>query len=173
MKSELRVFVYGTLKRGFPNHERYCGGALRICPAWLRGRLYKRSAEIPAMTVPDENILALGTANAAADIEAQEKFESLLTSEWAGERTSSVAPHWGRVLGELLIFGDPQNRLPLLDGLEEFRPGRQSVYTRVLVHATIPGGLLTCAWTYIAGSNPLELEEYAGENWEDCRTGKR
>jgi gamma-glutamylcyclotransferase (GGCT)/AIG2-like uncharacterized protein YtfP len=167
MKSKLHVFVYGTLKRGFPNHHQYCTGVLRICPAWLRGKLFKLTAEIPAMTVPDEDILVHGTANAIADIEAQERFESLLRSNGTGISTSpSGGPEWGKVRGELLIFDDPQTRLPLLDSLEEFRPGRASTYVRVLVYITLPDGLQTSAWTYIAGCDPASLEVYAGENWE-------
>ncbi len=173
MKSELRVFVYGTLKRGFSNHELYCAGVLRICPAWLRGRLFKRTDEIPSMSVTDEDVLALGTANTAVDIETQEKFESLLRSERTGVRTLPAVTDWRVVRGELLIFGDPQSRLPLLDDLEEFRPGKKSAYSRVLVYATVDSGLQTSAWTYITGFDTAALEEYAGESWECGRTGKR
>lgn len=119
------------------------------------------------MTVPDEDILVHGTASAVADIEAQERFESLLRSNGTGISTSpSGGPEWGKVRGELLIFDDPQTRLPLLDSLEEFRPGRASTYVRVLVYITLPDGLQTSAWTYIAGCDPATLEAYAGENWE-------
>jgi len=81
MTSELLVFAYGILKRGFSNHDAHCAGVLRTCPAWLQGRLFKLSAEIPAMTARDEDILVYGTASVAADIEAQEKFESFLRSK--------------------------------------------------------------------------------------------
>jgi len=119
------------------------------------------------MTVPDEDILVHGTANAVADIEAQERFESLLSSNGTGISTSpSGGPEWGKVRGELLIFDDPRTRLPLLDSLEEFRPGRASTYIRALVYITLPDGLQTSAWTYIAGCDPATLEAYSGENWE-------
>ncbi len=167
MKSKLHIFVYGTLKRGFPNHHQYCTGVLRICPAWLRGKLFKLTAEIPVMTVPNEDILVHGTANAVADIEAQERFESLLRNKGIGISASpSGGPEWGKVRGELLIFDDPRTRLPLLDSLEEFRPGRASAYVRVLVYITLPDGLQTSAWTYIAGCDPAALEAYERENWE-------
>ncbi len=168
MKSKVRIFVYGTLKRGFPNHNQYCTGALRVCPAWLRGKLFTLTAEIPAMIVPNEDILVLGTVNAVADIEAQEKFESLLRRNGIVISASpSGGPGWGKVQGELLIFDDPQTRLPLLDSLEEFRPGLASTYIRALVFITLPGGLQTSAWTYIAGCDPATLEAYAGEVWEN------
>src|SRR5208337_876871 len=136
------------------------------CPAWLQGRLFKLSPQIPAMTVPDEAILVYGTASVAADIEAQEKFESLLRSRQAGGPGPSGASSWGKVRGELLIFNDPETRLPLLDSLEEFRPGYPSTYKRALVFITLPSGSQTCAWTYIAGFDPARLEEYAGESWD-------
>lgn len=163
MTKELRIFAYGTLKRGFSNHDQYCAGVLRICPAWLRGRLFKLSPEIPVMTVPDEDVLEYGTAGVAADIEAQEKFESFKGT--AGS-ISSGAPGWRKIRGELLVFNDPRTRLPLLDNLEEFHPGRTSTYARVLVSITLSSGLQTSAWTYIAGFDPAGLEEYAGENWK-------
>ena len=167
MKSNLRIFVYGTLKRGFPNHHQYCTGVLRICPAWLLGKLFKLTAQIPAMIIPEEAILVHGTGNAVADIEAQERFESLLRSDGIGVSASpSGGPEWGKVRGELLIFDDPQTRLPLLDSLEEFQPGQASTYIRALVYITLPGGLQTSAWTYIAGCHPATLGAYAGENWE-------
>ena len=167
MTPELRVFAYGTLKTGFPNHDAYCAGVLRTCPAWLQGRLFKLSAEIPAMTARDEDILVYGTASVAADIEAQEYFEFLLRSGQAGGPGSSGASIWGKVRGELLIFNDPETRLPLLDSLEEFQPGCPSTYIRALVFITLAGGTQTSAWTYIAGFDPTGLERYAWENW-DC-----
>ena len=57
--------------------------------------------------------------------------------------------------------------MPLLDNLEEFRPGLASTYLRVLVYITLAGGLQTSAWTYIAGCDPATLEAYAGETWEN------
>jgi len=166
MSSELRVFAYGTLKRGFPNHDTHCAGVLRTYPAWLQGRLFKLSSEIPAMIVPDEDILVHGTASVAADIEAQGEFQSFLTSRQAGGPGSSGASSWGKVRGELLIFNDPETRLPLLDSLEEFQPGCPSTYIRALVFITLPGGSQTSAWTYIAGFDPTGLEEYARESWD-------
>ena len=37
----LRLFVYGTLKRGYWNHDPFCRGVLAIQEAQVRGRLFE------------------------------------------------------------------------------------------------------------------------------------
>lgn len=39
-ETTLRLFVYGTLKRGYWNHQRFCAQARSIEPAVVWGRLY-------------------------------------------------------------------------------------------------------------------------------------
>jgi hypothetical protein len=56
----LRLFVYGTLKRGFWNHDRFCRGVLAVEDARVRGRLFETSSGIPVLQVPEEDILAVG-----------------------------------------------------------------------------------------------------------------
>jgi len=56
----LRLFVYGTLKRGFWNHDRFCRGVLTVEYAVVRGRLFEASSGIPVLEVPEEDILAVG-----------------------------------------------------------------------------------------------------------------
>ncbi|MBM9612910.1 gamma-glutamylcyclotransferase [Desulfobulbus rhabdoformis] len=63
-----RLFVYGTLKRGFRNHDRFCRGVLDIREAVVRGRLYEMHSGIPVLQVPDEDILAHGASDALADV---------------------------------------------------------------------------------------------------------
>ena len=43
----LLVFVYGTLKRGMWNHERFCSGSLSIEEAVVRGNLYEMDCGLP------------------------------------------------------------------------------------------------------------------------------
>lgn len=160
MKPLLRVFVYGTLKKGFHNHDRYCAGVLRIEPARLRGRLFRLSPRVPVMTVPEEDILVRGSADIDADMEAQERF----ASHPAGGPGASSGVTFVR--GELLTFDDPAERLPVLDRFEGFRPGRKSTYVRALVVATVEGGPATSAWAYVAGFDTAGLEEYPGESWD-------
>ncbi len=52
----LRVFVYGTLKPGQVNFERYCGGDRTTATpllAQVRGKLFELSLGYPAMTLGD------------------------------------------------------------------------------------------------------------------------
>jgi gamma-glutamylcyclotransferase (GGCT)/AIG2-like uncharacterized protein YtfP len=167
MRTELRIFVYGTLKKGFSNHERYCKGLLCAEPAYLTGKLFKLTARIPIMIVPDEHILAQGSRDIAADMQLQEKMESLPRKGKPdkGEKAGMPGGPWRRVCGELLSFDDPETRLASIDRLEEFRPGRPSTYNRVLVSAVLPDGSETAAWTYVAGFDTRDLEEYEGKAW--------
>jgi hypothetical protein len=64
----LRLFVYGTLKRGFWNHDRFCRGVLTVEDAVVRGRLFETSSGIPVLVVPEDDILAVGTTNPLADV---------------------------------------------------------------------------------------------------------
>ena|SRR6476646_866461 len=48
----LRVFVYGTLKPGEVNYQRYCAGkVVAATPAIARGQLFALSLGYPAMTI--------------------------------------------------------------------------------------------------------------------------
>jgi hypothetical protein len=67
----LRLFVYGTLKRGFWNHDRFCRGVLTVEDAVVGGRLFETSSGIPVLEVPEEDILAVGTTNPLADVATQ------------------------------------------------------------------------------------------------------
>ncbi|MBW1987856.1 MAG: gamma-glutamylcyclotransferase, partial [Deltaproteobacteria bacterium] len=46
---ETTLFVYGTLKRGCWNHERFCRGVLSVEEAVVRGRLYELPSGIPVL----------------------------------------------------------------------------------------------------------------------------
>lgn len=48
----LRIFVYGILKRGFWNHDRFCRGVLDIREAEVRGRLSENALGYPRPAGP-------------------------------------------------------------------------------------------------------------------------
>jgi gamma-glutamylcyclotransferase (GGCT)/AIG2-like uncharacterized protein YtfP len=178
MRCFLKLFVYGTLKKGFSNHAEYCSGVHAIERSAVRGRLYWLTRDVPVMAVPEEDVLAAGSGNPLADVAVQAGFSAKLLS---GEVGAGCAAHpesgagagaqkWRKVGGELLTFDDPGTRLPLIDSFEEFTPGGPSIYTRVLVPVVVEGGPCVAAWTYISGSLTKGLEPYEGDWWEPRRT---
>jgi gamma-glutamylcyclotransferase (GGCT)/AIG2-like uncharacterized protein YtfP len=170
MKNELKIFVYGTLKKGFSNHDLYCSGVLRIEPARLRGRLFRLTPDIPVMVLPGSEILAIGSENPVSDAQMLRDIESVRIMPRAAGDTGFLPAEesektWKIIDGELHFFGDPESRLPLIDELEEFRPGEPSTYIRVLVRVELADGSLTTAWTYVAGFDTMGLESYDAANW--------
>ncbi|QIN80743.1 gamma-glutamylcyclotransferase [Rubrobacter marinus] len=138
----LRLFVYGTLKRGERNHDRFCAGFASVEEATVRGRIYDLPYGFPALVVPAEDVHAVGTADYVADANLP---------HGARVRERAELPGWDSVHGELMTFGDPTERLPAVDGLERFRPGEEGFYTRVLVPVTpASSGEPVLAWAYSA-----------------------
>lgn len=151
----LRLFVYGTLKRGFWNHDRFCRGVLTVEDALVRGRLFETSSGIPALQVPEEDILAVGTTNPLADAATQAHITARMSNpEPTSDRLpkKGTAAPWGDVYGELLTFDDPETRLPAIDRLEGFHPGGPCLYRRVLVPIRTNGTVLP-AWLYVVGDH--------------------
>lgn len=152
----LRLFVYGTLKHGFWNHDRFCRGVLTVEDAVVRGRLFETPSGIPVLQVPEEDILAVGTINPLADVATQVHVTAHMSNP---EPTPDLIPktgagaHWGPVYGELLTFNNPETCLPAIDRLEGFHPGGPSLYRRVLVTVCMNRGKTLSAWVYVAGSN--------------------
>ena len=100
----LRLFVYGTLKRGYWNHDRFCRGVLDVQEAVVRGRLYEMPSGIPVLEVPETDILAHGTADPLADVATQARFARDLASilepvpdKSAGQRIWTCQRHARRV----------------------------------------------------------------------------
>src|SRR5215218_1118609 len=97
----LIMFFYGTLKRGERNHERFCGGVLRIEEGAVRGDVYDLAFGYPALVVPGESIHAFGTGDFARDVEEQ----------WRLGREPVSLLEGPRVSGEIFAFDDPESRL--------------------------------------------------------------
>jgi len=137
----LLMFFYGTLKRGERNHKRYCGGALGIERAAVRGDLYDLPVlGYPALVVPEDSIYAFGTADYAGDAEDQRRLG----------REPVKPPEGTRTFGEVFAFDDPESRLPAIDRLEGFVPAdASSQYRRALLPVETSEGLETAAWAYV------------------------
>ena len=138
--SPLVMFFYGTLKRGQRNHERFCGGALGVGEAAVRGDVYDLPFGYPALVVPGESIRAFGTGDPTRDVEEQWRLGREPVVPW---------PEGPRVLGEIFAFDDPESRLPPLDRLEGFDPAdASSHYRRVLLPVETDEGSVPLAWAY-------------------------
>ncbi len=137
----ITLFVYGTLKRGQWNHDRFCRNAVDIRPATIVGRLYQLPAGFPAVVIPEESILAHGTADPAADARTQAEFAE------RGVAMPETTGDWDMVHGELVTFPHPERDLPPIDRLEGFRPGWGGLYRRALVAVQADDDVGT-VWVY-------------------------
>ncbi|MBI2842743.1 MAG: gamma-glutamylcyclotransferase [Armatimonadetes bacterium] len=142
-----RLFVYGTLKRGYWNHEAYCRSAVSVEEATVRGRLYELPSGIPVLEVPSEDILSVGTDDPVADIQTQESISVASLSRDLSD--------WHAIHGEIITFSNPELCVPPIDRLESFRPGRSSLYHRVLVPAVTQAHVVVTAWCYVAPLHAL------------------
>lgn len=50
----VKIFVYGTLKKGGRNHDRFCGNEVGIEPTTVNGKLYDTGWGFPAMQLSDK-----------------------------------------------------------------------------------------------------------------------
>ena len=165
----LTLFVYGTLKRGYGNHDHYCTGAWEIRDAQVRGRLYDGPG-FPVLQVPDEDVLACGTADPLTDVATQARFAGRVRQRSRAVRESAAAGDWDPVFGEILSFDDPESRLPAIDRLEGFRPNGSSLYRRVLVPATV-GGVRELAWAYTLESMDIKHRRIRSGRWPERLAG--
>jgi len=141
----IRIFVYGTLKYGFWNHDRFCRGAYYIEEAVVRGKLFELPSGIPVLKVPETDILAVGTLDPMADAATQERFEEQAIAAFEVNMAD-----WQMIQGEMIVFPDPQSSLPPIDRLEGFRPDFHCLYRRALVPIMTKDGVQP-AWCYVGG----------------------
>ena len=150
----LRLFVYGTLRRGHPNHDRFCRGFLFVERATVPGTLRWLSPIIPMLEVPEGLILEVGTDDPLADVATQARWAQRLEElgqDYGPGGEAATRGHVGAVVGEVFVFDDPEARLPRLDALEGFRPGGNSLYSRVLLPIRADSTHIIPVWVYVAG----------------------
>ncbi|MCK7511806.1 MAG: gamma-glutamylcyclotransferase [Desulfobacterales bacterium] len=132
----LRLFVYGTLKRGFWNHDRFCRGVLTVEDAVVRGRLFETSSGIPVLQVPEEDILAVGTTDPLADVATQAHVTARMSNpEPTPDRLpkkGTGAPLGPRVRGASHLRR-PRDPPPGHRPAGGFHPGGPCLYRRVLI----------------------------------------
>ena len=146
-----KLFVYGTLKRGYQNYEKFCQGVLSVESGAVPGRLYELTTGIPMLLIPPENILASGSDDPLADVALQNRYSDrtpFITAELQADDTE----RWNWVQGEILSFNDPAIRLPAIDALEGFKQDGPSHYQRVLAPVRAGSGKNIIVWLYIAAN---------------------
>lgn len=109
--SVFRLFVYGTLKRGYWNHECFCGEAVSIEPGRVLGQLYELPSGIPVLEVPEDTIIAVGSGDVCEDAALQRTV--------APEENphSQCMGSWRWVEGEVIILPDAHRTIPSIDQL--------------------------------------------------------
>ncbi|MCL4551935.1 MAG: gamma-glutamylcyclotransferase [Candidatus Marsarchaeota archaeon] len=160
---QIRLFVYGTLKGGYWNHDTFCRGAISIEEATVRGRLYELPSGIPVLEVPDEDVLAIGTASPAKDTILQDVIHELGT-------VPVDSSDWDTICGELITLPCPETSLPPIDRLEGFHPNVCSIYRRVLVCVQARNGRLIPAWCYVCGGMSTDHMRRLGVSWNLSNT---
>lgn len=134
----LSVFVYGTLKRGERNHDRFCSGAAEIRAATTPGSLYDLPFGFPGLRVHKENVHAFGTTDYASDVRKQHRERVPL---------DTTPVRRAVVHGEVVTFDEHPERLAALDALEGYAPGEEGLYERVLIPVESEGERFL-AWAY-------------------------
>ncbi len=145
-KQTIAMVAYGTLKKGFWNHEPYCGEAVYIEEARVRGRLYELGSGIPVLEVPDKDIIGVGSSDILADLATQQRLEAEPV-----RHPECDGADWQWIEGELIVLPRPEVTVPPVDRLEGFRPRGESFYRRVLVPVILADQRLATAWCYVAG----------------------
>lgn len=161
----LKLFVYGTLKRGYRNHQDFCQGYGEVREATVRRRLYEGPG-YPILEVPEADILAQGSTDPLADAATQERLSHRVQAGLRQLPEGATGEVWDTVCGELFTFDDPSTRLPSIDHLEGFHPGGPSLYRRVLVPATVEGAT-HLAWVYAVENPGISRRRITSGRWPE------
>ena len=153
-----RLFVYGSLKKGFWNHEPFCGRTISIEPATVRGRLHELPSGIPVLEVPECDIIAHGSADIAGDMSLQHRLNAD-----PPEYAESGHGVWRQISGELITLPSPVATVPPIDRLEGFHPDGACLYRRVLVPVKLSDERVATAWCYV-GAGPSIAGRPTGRN---------
>ncbi|MFV0347502.1 MAG: gamma-glutamylcyclotransferase [Halodesulfovibrio sp.] len=156
MACPFRLFVYGSLKLGGEYHDRFCRDAVAIAPGLVQGRIFERPEGYPTLFVPPGIILAYGTCDRETDAT---RCDDTVPPHLSPQSYLKPRPPWGHVFGQLMIFHRALPYMERLDVLEDFFPGKPSMYERVLVPVWSLGQLLP-SWTYVSPHSHRFESEY-------------
>lgn len=149
----MSLFLYGTLRPEASHHHLVAPWVIDSVPARIWGRLYQVAAGYPSVEIPEEGILAVGTAQAEKDVLTESRFAVPAGPPPSGD--------WGWVFGDVVTLSEPAASLPPLDDYEGYHPGRPSLYRRVLAPIMVEEerGL---AWVYVRKSQRSDRRVHDG-----------
>ena len=150
--NKISAFFYGSLTQGNWNSH-FCRSCLSVESALVCGTIYQLTAGYPAMQVPAESILAMGTRSPAQDAKTQ-------TEHNAKPVEFKIRDGWHEVHGELVTFGNPEAINPI-DRLE----GMPFYYLRVLIPVRRGNGETIAAWVYIMQRLPPGAKQIKSGHW--------
>lgn len=121
--------------------------------AKINAKLYAREEDgIPYITVPGKYIATRGSHDYTKDAAALSKFTV------PDDYKPSEATGWVR--GELYTITDYKQLMQIIDLFEDFSPGYESEYDRVLYPVQIEGQVsFEMAWVYVIANNHAEEED--------------
>ena len=142
MPDTVDLFVYGTLKRGFANHRRFCARAAKIRPAAIVGTLYQLPVGYPAVHIPPRSVLLEGGDDPVQDAGRQRLRGPIRQADSEAAAAASETVH-----GEWIRLPEPARTLPAVDALEGVRADGHGEYRRALVPAWTDAGP-RALWVY-------------------------
>lgn len=128
----MRLFVYGTLMSGQPNHC-LLSKAGKPQRAYIYGNLYDTGSRYPALEILGTQG-DLGTNNYKFDLGLTKK---VLLNEQV----------YSKVFGELYDIKD-LSCFSMLDALEGYNPGQHSLFYRKLAPVMLSDGQVITSWVY-------------------------
>lgn len=155
MPDTVDLFVYGTLKRGFANHRRFCARAARIRRAAIVGTLYQLPVGYPAVKIPPRSILLESGGDPVQDAGRQRLRGRIRQADTAASET---------VHGEWIRLPEPARTLPAVDALEGLRADGHGEYRRALVPAWTDAGPRPL-WVYWMPRLPAGARHLPGGIW--------
>ncbi len=148
-----KLFIYGTLKSDGPAHHLLRKVITSASKAEINGKLYIRQDDaIPYITVPGKFIQARGSHDYTRDAAMISK--SAVPEGYAFQNAADV------VHGELYEILDYKHAMSVVDLFEDYSPGYESEYDRVLYPVRREGtDTFELAWVYTIAGNHAEVED--------------
>lgn len=148
-----RLFIYGTLKSNESEHHLLKNKYVSVKNAVVKGKLYLRSDDdVPYVTVAGKHILGRGSHDYLRDA-------ALITKVTIPEDYKLLEDDT-LVYGELFEFHEFNQLMQVIDLFEDFSPGYESDYDRVLYPVkTEDSDIFEPVWLYTIAGNHAEDDD--------------